>query len=247
MRPDCYTLVMAKLLSVPVEDQSISAQLFMPTFPNREGIIFIHGWHSNQESTQVLAQNLADEGFKSLNFDLRGMGKSDGDINVLTRENYLNDCMVIYDTLAGQPHINKVSVVGVSFGSYMACLLTKYRTFHRIAIRNPANYSDESFYQPHIMHSTKPEFSGYQYDINILDDTYAIKALKAFEGEVLIVESSSDEVIRHATVNKYRNAISDKSRLTYTIIQNSPHSISKNEKLVKAYSKILSEWFKRDI
>jgi len=113
-------------------------------------ILFLSGWNPSSigiTSSDILAPLCA----KKLNCicivaNLRGMG-SKGDINSLTRADFLSDVIAIYDFIADYDGIDKtqISVAGESFGGYMACLLSSKRLIENLLLRVPTDFSNEVF------------------------------------------------------------------------------------------------------
>lgn len=230
-----------------VDHQKISAQLFKPRTTNGAGLIFLHGWMSSKESTAWFAEKLAEQGFTTLIFDFRGMGQSEGNLQQLTRRDYLVDCLAAYDFLISQPDVQMISIVGVSFGGYMAPLVTQYRSVREIAMRAPANYPDEDVNKPQIVHSTPADSHGWETDINQRARTRAVKALELFSGDILLVESENDTTIHPLTVQTFHDAAQKSAKLTYKILKGAPHSISGDKHHREAYLELLVSWIKASV
>src|SRR3972149_6554652 len=74
--------------------------------PSGKALLFIHGWTSTQARYVQRAQALAPLGYTSLAFNLPGHGDSEGDINTLTRKEYLDAVIAAYDFLKSQKHVD---------------------------------------------------------------------------------------------------------------------------------------------
>lgn len=237
----CYTFFM-QTKDLVVDGQKVAANLFLPARPNGEGVLFIHGWRSSKESPRVFAETLATIGYTSLTFDLRGMGVSEGDASVLSRADFLKDCIAAYDALVTWGGVGSVSVVGSSFGSYMACLLTGSRPIKRLVLRVPANYPNEGYDTCQAVLSDRLDAVGLAAERPV-GSTYALDLLRAFSGQVLIVQSGNDKIIHPETVKSFADAVANKSNLAYRVMQDAPHSLSASPELVKEYADILMDWF----
>ncbi|MGH7866913.1 MAG: alpha/beta hydrolase family protein [Candidatus Dormibacteraceae bacterium] len=225
-----------------VDSQYIAARLFEPTLPNGHGIFFIHGWRSRQDSPRGYAESLTTEGFTCLTFDLRGMGESDGDIQLLSRRDYLDDCLTAYDTLASTPGVTEMSVVGSSFGAYMACIVTAYRNVFSLVLRVPANYPNEDFDKPQVRHSDALDAERWRTQERQHSDSYSLAALHRYPGKVLIVESEKDEIVHHSTVESFMRSVPNKIDVTHVIMRDAPHSLG-TDNLKQQYDGILRNWF----
>ena len=69
----------------------------------------------------------------------------------------------------------------------------------------------------------------------------ALNACSAFTGDVLIVESETDDHVPHATIMSYRAACQQTHSLTHRIIDGADHSLS-DPVSQQAYTSILVDW-----
>ena len=110
-------------------------------------VIFVHGLTGSKESSCQYADGLAELGYISFLFDMRGHGGSEGDINTALTKDFLEDCISGYDYLANRKDIDKdnISVVGSSMGGYLAAILTSKRDIKNLVLRAPADYPNYVF------------------------------------------------------------------------------------------------------
>lgn len=171
-------------------------------------------------------------------FDSRGCGQSEGDIQALTRPDFLNDCRVAYDHLHSL--VPDVSVVGSSFGAYLACCLSTTRTVSTLVLRVPANYPNEGYVdQPQAMMSDRVLDENVPLPEDPTKPSVAVDALAAFDGPSLIVESEQDEVVPHQSVMRYVNAARNG---THVVVPGAPHAFVTAE-LRRQFQELLVEWF----
>ncbi|SUD33702.1 prolyl oligopeptidase family protein [Pseudomonas fluorescens] len=69
----------------------------------------------------------------------------------------------------------------------------------------------------------------------------ALHACAAFTGDVLIVESETDDHVPHATIMSYRAACRQTHSLTHRIIDDGDHSLS-DPVSHQTYTSILVDW-----
>lgn len=228
------------------EGEIIKGALFYPSriVAENRAILFIHGWTSEQKWLAQYAEALSGLGAICMTFDLRGHGISEGDIKNYSRKDFLNDVLAAYDFLVKAKGVdrNTIRVIGSSFGSYLACLLTLERSVRDLVLRVPANYPDEGFDEPHVNHARQPHVIAWRDKPVEPNENKALKALHNYHGFVLIVESGKDESVPHQTIANYVNAIEDKGRLSYIVMQDAPHSL-KDQKFREEYKQILVNWF----
>ncbi|OGK19002.1 hypothetical protein A3D80_03550 [Candidatus Roizmanbacteria bacterium RIFCSPHIGHO2_02_FULL_40_13b] len=239
-----------KEIELTSEGQKIKGVVFQPqTLKDKNpAILFVHGWTSSIKSNVQSAEALTQLGHICICVDLRGHGESEGDIQKMTREDFLKDVLAVYDYLVAMNSVDKddISAVGSSFGSYMVALLSSKRKIKNLALRVPANYPNDSFNEPQILFSgnNDPSILQWRFQEMNKDSTYSLEAVNNFSGNVLIVESGQDELIPHQTIENYMNAVQDKAKLTHIVMKDASHSISRDQKSQLEYKQILINWFK---
>jgi esterase/lipase len=238
-----------KKITFRVNEDRLKGTLFYPSAAkdNYPGILFIHGWTSTEKGYAEYSETLNKLGFACMTFDLRGHGNSDGDIKIQTRQEFLEDTIAAYDYLAQSERIDKddITVVGSSFGSYLAALLTQHRPIKRLILRVPANYPNGNTSEPQSKYSDQVEILKWRFEVKRPEDTLALRALNDFTGDVLVVESEKDEIIPHQTVVNYINSVNDKSKLGHVVMVGAPHTLN-NPKLRKDYLDIITSWLKTE-
>jgi esterase/lipase len=241
-----------KKITFTVDGQKLEGTLFYPEkiLSKNPAVLFLHGWRSSEKSAQGRAEALCAIGFICMTFNMRGNSTSEGDINTLTREDFLNDCLSAYDYLIGLENVDKehISVIGSSFGSYLATLVAREKNIENIVLRVPANYPNDGWDQPQINFSgdNNPDILHWRFKSLGKETTYALDALSKFSGNILLIESEKDELVPHQTVENYIHAAPDTSKLTYILMKGADHAIH-NEKLRAVYTNILTDWFKNKI
>lgn len=237
---------MKKTVHIDTATGLLTARLYYP--PDRKGsypaLLYLHGWTSNQDRNTQYVEAISEVGFICMTLDLPGHGKSEGDINTITRGEFLSSVMAAYDTLSELPEVNgRISAIGSSFGAYLAVLLADKRQLRNLALRVPANYPDGGFDEPHAKFANRVETRQWREDALTPDDNLALKAVNRFGGNILIIESENDDLVPHQAIENYKNAVADKNRLTHVVMKGAPHSLSEPEHLVRC-QQILTDWFK---
>jgi len=228
-----------------VHNQKLAETLIFTEKPQQNGpaILLLHGWRSKQANAIEYAEALAQRGFICMTFDQRGCGSSEGNIDTLSRQDFLDDALTAYDNLATVVGVDpdNISVIGASFGGYLGAILTTRRRVKYLALRAPADYPNAGFEQPHALlpATAKGAWRTQQHQPH---DSFALNALHAFSGEVLIVESGKDDQISHQTIANYTHALKDQGKLTYIIMAEAGHSLQDSQSRAE-YNKILVDWF----
>lgn len=229
-----------------VDGSRLKGTLFFP--PQKKlmnpGVLFIHGWASAQGRYFDRARSVAEKGAVCLTFDLRGHGKSEGNIKTLSRYDHVKDASVAFDFLASQPEVdrNRMGICGVSYGGYLASILSAQKKLNWLALRVPALYKDDGFNTPTATLIQRDDRIFSQTNL-IADKNFALKELSKFEGSVLLVESEKDRIISHETIQNYVSVLK-KNKLTYKVMKDADHELSKPE-WKQEFITILSDWFEK--
>lgn len=226
-----------------VDGQKVLVKLYAsaPT-SRRQAILLLHGWNSRPDER-------AAEHFSSLTYNVaavafRGHEGSEGDIRSITAENSLADAVAAYDYLrAYMPVESEVIVVGSSYGSYIAVLLSTVRPVKALSLRVHANYPDVTFYDPKWGDgSDNPVTTAWRKQCIAASENMALQAIGSFHGDIQIIESGADEQIPHQTVQNYVDAAPDSSRLEHHLMPGWPHSISNDAVKSNEYLAIVQKW-----
>jgi uncharacterized protein len=226
---------------------TVSGNLFLPgtQATTKLAFLFLHGWRGRQNIGAARA--LAGIGFTCLTYDMRGNGQSEGDMAKLTKAEFLDDAAIAYDYLKQQiGEETSIGAVGSSFGSYLSILLSELRDVRCLSLRVPANYPDDTFNQPELL--TLPERAQFygewrRRELGV-NDNKALRALHGFNDPVQIIRAGSDEQLPEQTTQNFINAIADKNRLKYDIMNDAPHSLV-NGRLQAEYESLLTAWAKQ--
>lgn len=231
--------------------QKLSGVLFYPPVKKSKNpaILFVHGWTSQKERSFQYAEALAKLGYICMLFDMRGHGASEGDINDSTFKDFLDDVICAYDYLLKDKGVDaeNISAVGSSFGGYLVAFLSAKRKLKNLVMRAPADYPNKTFTDLKKLYSgDDPEAVNWRNQQRKPTETYALKAVHDFQGNILIIESEKDDSVPHQTIFNYANAVEDKSKLTHILMKDAPHSI-KEGRFRDEVERILVNWFKRPI
>src|SRR5690348_1555175 len=145
-------------IGIEVDDEMLGGTVLAPT---RElpGILFVHGWGGDQQHDLARAREAAGLGCVCVTFDLRGHPKSKVPRERVSRAQNLADIVAAFDWLAERPSVDasSIAVVGISYGGYLASILTSLREVRWLALRSPALYKDEGWELPKLQLHTDPD------------------------------------------------------------------------------------------
>jgi uncharacterized protein len=214
---------------IQAEDRQLAGSLFRPDtsasaspsgkFP---GLLFVHGFRSDQGGYQERARVAAHElGAVCLTFDLSGHGAhgSATDLRSLTPRDHIVDVTAAYDALTSSPLVDgrRIGVCAASYGAYLACLVTRHRPVAQLLLRAPAMYGDDEYdVSLGIPRRIRAESSA----------SMLTGSLRAFSGDVLVLESGADEVIPHGVIDVYLRACPKARHVT---IPDASHALTRPE------------------
>lgn len=222
-------------------DDKIAGNLFQGAKPTKFAFLLIQGWTGHQNT--AAAQALADLGFTSMTYDMRGNGDSEGNLDELSRADFVNDAVVAFDFLKERVGERvRIGVVGSSFGSYIAVLLSERRPVTCLSLRVPANYPDQGFDEPQLSQKYgSNDFVEWRSKKLRHSENHTLTTLHNFMGRVQIIEAGADEVVPHQVAVNYADSVSDKAQLDYVVMENAPHRLA-DERLSEEYVHLLTGW-----
>lgn len=222
--------------------QPLGGTLMAPAheFP---GVLFVHGWGGSQSQDLARAREAAGLGSICLTFDLRGHEPQSKTFSTVTRADNLADLIAAYDWLAQRPGVDteSIAVIGVSYGGYLAALLTAERAVRWLALRSPALYKDEQWLAPKLQLHVDADLPAYRRRRIAWEDNRVLRACAAYTGDVLIVEAEHDEVVPHPVTENYVAAFSQARSMTMRRISGTDHSFA-DARAQKDYTDTLVRW-----
>ncbi|TDB29524.1 alpha/beta fold hydrolase [Stenotrophomonas sp. ATCM1_4] len=213
--------------------------------PQRElpGVLFVHGWGGSQEHDLGRAREAAALGCVCLTFDLRGHRAMAASRDTVTRPQNLQDLCAAYDWLVRQPHVDQeaIAVIGISYGGYLAALLSRIRSIRWLALRTPAIYLDRDWEAPKRQLNADPELPSYRRRPLAVQHNRALQACARFTGDVLLVEAEHDEIIPRQVIENYASAFTKARSMTRRLIRGAGHAFD-DKSAQKDYTDVLVDW-----
>ena len=216
-----------EVLEIAVGANWIQGTLIVPD-TRLPGVLFLHGWGGNQLQYAPRARDIAALGCACLTVDLRGHAKTEPDRPRVTREDNLQDAIAAYDRLVAEPAVDRkrIAVVGSSYGGYLATILTKLRPISWLALRAPALYRDSEWDLPKLALRKAQDLDAYRRTTVAVQDNRALGAAAAYQGDVLIIESSADTVIPREVIENYRRAFVLAKSMAHRVIEGGDHALA---------------------
>lgn len=235
---------MAKKVLIETNQFALNARMYGSSDANalRPALIFFTGWNPGNVSwtfSDIYARLCAWKfNYTCITVGFRGMGSA-GDINMLTRSDFLDDAMAVYDFMTNQKGIDKerISIIAESFGSYIACILSSKRAVRNLVLRVPSDFPNEGFSD-----APQVKFAGnlsleWKTMKHLPHEDFALNALHQFRKKVYVIGSEDDELIPFQTTENYLNA-ADPENLEYHLMKKTGHALI-NPLKVYSFIKIL--------
>ena len=232
-----------ELQTISIASRAPLAGTLMAPAHDIPGMLFVHGWGGSQSQDLARAREAAGLGSVCLTFDLRGHEPQSTTFHLVTRADNLEDLVAAYDWLAQRPGIDAdaIAVIGVSYGGYLAALLTETRAVRWLALRSPALYKDAQWNAPKLDLHLDADLPAYRRRHIAAQDNRALRACSAYTGDVLIVEAEHDEIVPHPVIENYLAAFTQVNSLTSRRIGGADHAFSA-DRAQKEYTDALIRW-----
>ena len=229
-------------ITIPIEQAQLQGTLMAPA-QALPAVLFVHGWGGSQQQDLARAREAAGLGSVCLTFDLRGHERGSPLLRTITREHNLADLLAAYDWLARQSNVDaaSIAVVGISYGGYLAAILSSLRPVRWLALRSPALYKDADWAVPKLDLHLDADLPAYRRRRVAVRDNRALRACAQFAGDVLIVEAEHDEVVPHAVIENYVAAFTQSKSLTSRVIGGADHGFSE-KRAQQDYTGVLINW-----
>ncbi|MCD8022300.1 MAG: alpha/beta hydrolase [Lachnospiraceae bacterium] len=204
--------------------------------------IVSHGFMANYKTTENYAKFLAEQGYAAFCFDFNGgciHGKSDNDTTKMTVFTEKEDLKAVIAYTRKLPFVNKddITLMGCSQGGFVSALvgaelrerITRLVLFYpALCIPDDARAGKMMFAKfdpqniPEIIHCG-PMKLGRAYAQSVLGID-AIEAIQSYEGPVLIVHGSKDEIVDCSYARKAAKAYTNAELV---VIPDGKHGFSK--------------------
>lgn len=222
---------MIEKIELSVDSQKIKGTFFYPEIvkDKNPAVIFFTGMTSNENRYMDIATELVKNNIIVFTLSYRGHGDSEGDFNSLIVTDLVNDGLAAYNFISSKDIVdqNHIGICGASVGATVAILTADKFPVSSLVLRAPAIYPDEimGFTLNQIMENEKILFN----EMRNAKETMAIKSIKNFKGDLLLIVSENDQIIpRSIPQSIYDNAIKANSKEIY-IIPKATHNLSEQK------------------
>lgn len=208
-----------------------------------EVILSLIGWTSNRKRySDFLSAICSKTGRSALVFDYSGHGDSPFDVNTTRPAQHFLEVICVYDWLKAKFPNAKITVMGMSYGGYLAVQLTKFRAFENLILRAPAIRKPADFYTLNKATISDEEWAtkdAYRRDVEALAKHPLLARPSSFKGRTLVVVHENDEQVPKETTDAYIKTFN----ADVYVARGFPHSIhdQPREKIVE-YQNAISDW-----
>jgi pimeloyl-ACP methyl ester carboxylesterase len=227
-----------KTIDIKCVGYSIAADLYDGS--KDKVLLVLPGWGSNKKNQAELTSFLVEQTATSaLVIDYSGHGESPLDALEVRPANQFLEVIEAFDLIKQKYPDAEISVMGTSYGGYLAVQLTKYRDFQNLVLRVPAIYTPRDFYSLNKDIDRQHE-RRYREDKEFLDSHPLLARASKFKGRTLVVLHELDEYVPKETSDKYIEVFKADSYLARGWAHSYKADAPEDEQ--QAYKHAISDW-----
>lgn len=206
-------------------------------------LLVLPGWTSTKKNQEHLTKYIVENtGTSALVIDYTGHGESPFNAMEVRPAQHFLEAISALDWIIDNYPNSAVSVMGTSYGGYLAVQLTKYRDFKNLVLRVPAIYAPKDFYTLNKNIDRQHE-RRYREDQEFLDSHPLFARVSNFKGRSLVVWHELDEFVPRETTDKYIEVFNADSYFAKGWKHSFNLDASKEEQV--AYQNSISDWLNR--
>lgn len=233
-----------KQITVPCLDYAIAADWYGGSKPD-EILLTVVGYNSTKaRNADFIAEISERTGMSGLALDLSGHGESPFDLGDTKPAQHLLEVTAAFDWLRDTYPEAKISVMGASYGGYMAAWLTRFRSFEKLVLRTPALYKPEDFYSPHRLIHKSDDLLAYRKSTELIARNVLFMQEPVFKGKTLLVVHGNDEEIPEETSSIYQENFAAESYFAEGFMHSFRDSRNPQDGL-EPYKAAISDWLQK--
>lgn len=169
-------------------------------------MLVLPGWTSSKKSYEELVRYIVERtGMSALIIDYSGHGESPLDAMEVRPAQQFLEAIEAFDWAGQRLPGAEFTVMGASYGGYLAAKLTEYRDFANLILRVPAIYEPVDFYSLNKDINRQDE-RGYRKGVAFLENHPLFMSASQFKGRTLVMWSEFDEFVPKEATDKYIEA-----------------------------------------
>ena len=183
-----------KSIKIPCVGYEIAADWYDGAADNDNVLLVLVGYKSSKaKHAELVAAIVKKSGYSVLVIDYTGHGESPYNLEDLSPAQNFMEVVTAYDWLADNHPDKTISVMGTSYGGFMAIQLTEYRSFKKLVLRVPAIYRPETFYTKWKDMDLEEIRRSYRTNPKNFINHPLLKGASAYKGEVYVLTHELDE------------------------------------------------------
>lgn len=183
-----------KSFKIPCVGYEIAADWHDGAVDNNNVLLVLVGYTSSKANYLDLVTAIVQKtGYSVLVIDYTGHGESPFILDDLSPAQNFMEVITAYDWLVENYPKKMISVMGTSYGGFMAIQLTKYRSPKKLVLRVPAIYSPETFYTKWRDMELGEIRHGYRADPANFVNHPLLGRASNYKGEVYVLTHEFDE------------------------------------------------------
>lgn len=229
-----------KNISIPNTSYEIDADVYEGS--KTHVLLFLYGYSSSRINQTELATAISDQTNATIIIpEYAGHGTSSYSLDEVSPAFHFLEVITVFDWIIKTYPSAKISVMGSSYGGFLATQLTKYRKFDKLVLRASAIYRPSDFYT--ICSDLDRDWTRdvFRKDVEALAKHPLLARASDFKGKTLVVVHENDDVVPAETTNAFIKAFSAE----VYIAKGFPHALSDpttpKEKFPE-YQKAISDW-----
>ena len=238
---------MANTFEIECAGYSINADWYEGQKSDRI-ILILQGFMSScSRQAEFINSIVNSTGASALVIDYTGHGESPFELKDTRPAQHVIEVVYAFEWLQINHPNSKITVIGNSYGSFLAAHLTHYKNFDTLVLRAPAIYMPGSFFDLWSLRfddedAYRHSIQSYRTDSVLLKNNPLLRKENIqFSGKVLVVIHEHDEIIPRQTSDAYIEAYCADS----LVAEGFSHAVSQSdiskEQIIDYYKKI-SDW-----
>jgi len=202
-------------ITIPCKGYEIAADWYAQENTAKILLVIVGYASSKKRNADFIAEIAERSNVGALALDLSGHGESPFALEDTTPAQHAHEVITTFDWLRAKYPKASISVMGTSYGGYMAAWLSRFRNFDKLILRTPAIYRPEDFYTTHANIEKAEQLAKYRNDESEANRNPIFLQNAIFTGPTLLVTHDQDEDIPPATSNTYKTAYNAKTYVAH--------------------------------
>ena len=167
-------------------------------------LLSLYGYTSRKShQTELVTSIIGATGMSALVFDYSGHGDSPSELETTRPAQHFLEVIYAFDWLCEQYPNAEITVMGTSYGGFLATQLTKYRIFANLILRAPAIYKPSDFYTTWRDIDRDWTRNVFRKDSEALASHPLLARASKFAGRTLVMVHEHDESVPIQTTDAF--------------------------------------------